>query len=176
MKVVKIQDDDFHWYWILNTMLPEFKTDFARIKGKEYMSAPDDFDNFNQKYTDYRTLGSPDVTPSFYEGKNVSFSDAEDLAVFSEEETIEQLAGCNYSPRDIAIYLSKDVNEFLAEFKDLESEIRLHYDRGRLIADFEINEKLLTNAKAGNITAAQVFEKNRDRVQTENLKNQIYFA
>ena len=94
----------------------------------------------------------------------------------SQEEIIEALSACNYSPRQIATYLEMDLEKFLEEYNDQESTIRHHYDKGRLTADFEINQKLLNNAKSGNITAAQIFEKNRDRVSTENLKNKIYFA
>lgn len=96
--------------------------------------------------------------------------------VLTQEETIEQLAAANYGVDQIALYLGIDKKEFRAEWENVESEIRHHYDRGQLVADFEINQKLLANAKSGNITAAQIFEKNRERVQVENLKEQIYFG
>jgi len=89
---------------------------------------------------------------------------------------IEEMAASNYAPSDIALYLSINKTAFLTEYRDIESVVRHHYDRGRLIADFEINQKLLQNAKSGNITAAQVYEKNRDRITVENLKQQIYFG
>lgn len=98
--------------------------------------------------------------------------------ILSQEdfETIEDLAASNYGPDQVAKYLSLDKTDFREEWANLKSKIRHHYDKGQLTAEFEINQKLLDNARSGNITAAQIFEKNRDRVQTENLKKQIYFA
>lgn len=93
-----------------------------------------------------------------------------------ELEIIEDLAATNYGATQIATYLSLDKKEFLKTWNDHESRVRHHYEKGKLTADFEINQKLLVNAKAGNITAAQIYEKNRDRVNTENLKQQIFFG
>ena len=93
-----------------------------------------------------------------------------------EFEMIEDLAASNYAPSQIATYLSLDKKEFLERWNDPESTVRHHYDKGKLTADFEINQKLLINAKSGNITAAQIFEKNRERVNVENLKQQIFFG
>ena len=91
-------------------------------------------------------------------------------------EAIEELSATNYGVDQIATYLSLDKKNFREEWDNPNSKIRHHYEKGKLSADFEINQKLLDNARSGNITAAQIYEKNRDRVQTENLKNQIYFA
>ena len=99
----------------------------------------------------------------------------EELALLSEEEIIEQLAGCNYGPRDIAVYLGADVKEFLEQWNTPDSTIRKHYDRGRLLAQAQVNQKLLDNAKSGNITAAQIYEKNRQAIEVENLKQRIFF-
>tara|TARA_R110002049_G_scaffold294507_2_gene481160 strand:+ start:2374 stop:2679 length:306 start_codon:yes stop_codon:yes gene_type:complete len=93
-----------------------------------------------------------------------------------EYEQIEDLSAANYGVDKIALYLSQDKAEFRREWEKEGSLVRHHYDRGQLVADFEINQKLLENARSGNITAAQIFEKNRERVQVENLKEQIYFG
>lgn len=93
-----------------------------------------------------------------------------------ELETIEDLAATNYGPDQIAMYLSLDKNEFRGEWQNTDSLVRHHYDKGILTADFEVNQKLLENAKSGNITAAQIFEKNRERTQMENLKRSIFFG
>ena len=93
-----------------------------------------------------------------------------------EYEQIEDLSAANYGVDKIALYLSQDKAEFRREWEKADSLVRHHYDRGQLVADFEINQKLLENARSGNITAAQIFEKNRERVQVENLKEQIYFG
>ncbi len=91
-------------------------------------------------------------------------------------ENIEQLSAANYSPRRIALYLQKNENFFVELWKDKTHKIRHHYERGQLIADYEINEKLLENAKKGNITAAQIFEKNKDANKVENLKEQMLYG
>ena len=92
----------------------------------------------------------------------------------TEEQIIEQLAVCNYGPSDIALYLGLDKKKFLQEWNDLDSDIREHYDRGRLRAQALVNQKLLDNAQTGNITAAQIYEKNRAVTEVENLKRKIY--
>src|SRR5680860_1842452 len=173
-KITKIQDDDFHWYWIPDCILSAFKLDLKAITGKMYLDNPEAFDEFNEKYGQYRTGGAPDLAPDMFENKEISF---ENLVLSQEDfETIEDLAASNYGPDQVAKYLSLDKTDFREEWNNLKSKIRHHYDKGQLTAEFEINQKLLDNARSGNITAAQIFEKNRDRVQTENLKNQIYFA
>ena len=93
-----------------------------------------------------------------------------------EFETIEQLSATNYAPSQIATYLSLDKKAFLERWNDPDSTVRHHYEKGKLTADFEINQKLLDNARSGNITAAQIFEKNKERVNVENLKQQIFFG
>lgn len=90
-----------------------------------------------------------------------------------EFETIENLAATNYGPRDIALYLELDEPLFMQEFHDLSSTVRLHYNRGTLQASFEIDNKLLENAKTGNITAAQESKKAASKRAFENHKNRI---
>lgn len=102
--------------------------------------------------------------------------DEEAPVVLSTEETIEQLAGCNYGPRQIALYLGFNEKQFLNEWNNPDSNIRHHFDKGRLQADFEVNQKLLDNSRSGNITAVQIYEKNRQSVRMEELKHQIFFG
>lgn len=109
-----------------------------------------------------------DIKPLFPEG-------VEEDEELSEEEIIEKLAGCNYGPSDIALYLGVKRKEFMEKWNDTESTIRYHYDRGRLLARVNVNQKLLDNAASGNITAAQIYEKNRRAIEVENLRNQIFF-
>jgi hypothetical protein len=94
----------------------------------------------------------------------------------SEAETIELLAGLNYAPRDIAVYLGVDTKAFMEAWRDPETEIRESYDRGRLKSKADVNMKLLANAMSGNITAAQIYEKNRAQTELENLRDQIFFG
>jgi hypothetical protein len=98
--------------------------------------------------------------------------------VLSEEQikAVEDLAAANYSPEKIALYLDVNKAEFLKEWYDHHSDIRTAYDRGQLQAEFLINEKQLDLAKSGNITAAQIFLKEAERVKTENIRNRILFG
>jgi hypothetical protein len=174
--IEKRQDGDGHWFWIPVCLIAAFEKDLEGISGIEYMEDPDAFDKFSEKYEMYRTGGSPDLVPDIYLDKVVDFK-KEKLRLSQEElETIEDLAASNYTPSQIAVYLSLDKKEFLELWNNPESTVRHHYEKGKLSADFEINQKLLDNARSGNITAAQIFEKNRDRVNVENLKQQIFFG
>ncbi|WP_417200109.1 hypothetical protein [Bizionia sp.] len=93
-----------------------------------------------------------------------------------ELEEIEVMAACNYSPEKIALKLDVDKAEFMKAWYNRESLVRYHYDRGQLVADFEINQKQLDNAKSGNITAAQIYFKNAQAQKVENLKKQIFYG
>lgn len=86
---------------------------------------------------------------------------------------IEKMASTNYSISQIAMYLGVNKKVLKTEWENHESEVRYHYDRGILVSQYEINEKLLNDAKSGNITAAQIFDKNRDKLIFENHKNRI---
>ena len=54
---------------------------------------------------------------------------------FSEEELsqIEALSGAGYSPEKIAMYLDVDKKKFLKEWKNKDTIVRYHYDRGLLL-------------------------------------------
>ena len=97
---------------------------------------------------------------------------------FSEEEytSIHDLAGCNYSPEKIAIYLDVDKKAFLELWYRKESLVRQAYERGKLVADFNISNKQKELAEAGNITAAQIFLKEAERTETNNIRNRILFG
>lgn len=94
----------------------------------------------------------------------------------SEEEyaMIEQLAACNYSPQQIAIML--DVNQKLLVnlIQDASSEVYRRYYKGILQSQFDINQKLLENARKGNITATQQFAKNAEQVKVDNLREKFF--
>lgn len=97
---------------------------------------------------------------------------------FSEEEltSIEDLAACNYSPEKIALYLDVDKKAFLQTWNNHESFVRLAYDRGKLVAEFSINQKQKELAVAGNITAAQIFLKESEKNEVNNIRNRILFG
>lgn len=90
-----------------------------------------------------------------------------------EYETIENLAAVNYAPREIAVYLDVDEKEFLLQFYNPKSTVRFHYEKGILAASFEVDNKLLENAKSGNITATQEIKKAQEKRAFENHKNRI---
>lgn len=97
---------------------------------------------------------------------------------FSEEEltTIEDLSGNNYSPERVALYLDVDKKDFMRVWYQKESEVRQRYDRGQLVSEFLVNQKQHELAKAGNITAAQIFLKESEKNRITNLRNQILFG
>jgi hypothetical protein len=97
---------------------------------------------------------------------------------FSEEEltTIEDLSGCNYSPERIALYLDVEQKDFLRLWYQKESEVRQRYNRGQLVSEFLVNQKQHELAKAGNITAAQIFLKEAEKNEVRNLRNKILFG
>ena len=97
---------------------------------------------------------------------------------FSEEEmtAVHDLAGCNYSPEKIALYLDVDKKAFLQLWSNKESEVRLAYERGKLVAEFNINNKQKELAEKGNITAAQIFLKESEKNEVNNIRNRILFG
>ncbi|WP_271407311.1 hypothetical protein [Tenacibaculum soleae] len=90
-----------------------------------------------------------------------------------EFETIENLAACNYSPKQIALYLDLNFNSFETQYLTKTSKVRHHYNKGILTAAFEKDNKMLENAKSGNITAYQESNKAAEKRAFENHKNRI---
>jgi hypothetical protein len=97
---------------------------------------------------------------------------------FSDDQytDIHNLAGCNYSPERIALYLDVNKKAFMQLYRDPGNEVRRAYDRGKLIAEFNINNKQKELAEAGNITAAQIFLKEAERTEVNNIRNRILFG
>ena len=97
---------------------------------------------------------------------------------FSEEELsqIEVLSGAGYSPEKIAMYLDVDKKKFLKEWKNKDTIVRYHYDRGLLLDSAAIGMKLAENAKGGNITAIQQLDKIQRTQRVENLKKKYLYG
>ena len=97
---------------------------------------------------------------------------------FSEEEftSIEDLAGCNYSPEKIALYLQVDKQAFMRLWYDTESSVRVAYEKGKLVSDFNISNKQKELAEAGNITAAQIFIGLREATEVARIRDQILYG
>ena len=98
--------------------------------------------------------------------------------VFSDEEltAIEHLAGCNYGPAEIALYLEIDKKRFLESYNILESQIRTAYDRGKLVTKFELMNKQRELGKGGNITSTQIFLKEQADIEIINSRNFCLFG
>lgn len=99
------------------------------------------------------------------------------LIITDDEITIiEQLAACNYSPAEIALYMDADKKEFLKLWRTEDSLVRIAYDRGKLVSTFEVNKKQMENAQSGNITAAQIFLKESKEQAAKNNLFKILFG
>ena len=100
------------------------------------------------------------------------------LKIFISEEdiaTIQNMAACNYAPSEIALQLGVDKKGFLALYNDNESDVRQAYNAGKLATTFEIMTKQKELAEGGNITSGQIFLKERDRIDFENIKYKTFF-
>lgn len=93
----------------------------------------------------------------------------------SDEEfaTIENLAATNYTIANMALYLGVNAVDLENQYKNKASKVRFHYDKGILSAQFEKDNKMLENAKSGNITAYQESNKAAEKRAFENHKNRI---
>jgi hypothetical protein len=94
----------------------------------------------------------------------------------SLEEEVEQLAACNYTPAEMAIYLNVEKKLFVKQATTPDTKIWLAIQRGKLRTDYNISLKQKELAEAGNITAVQVFEKIKEAKRVEELKNKIWFG
>lgn len=93
------------------------------------------------------------------------------LALTEEQlENISNLAGCNYGPDDIALFLGIPAAMFRQVWKDEESEVRYRYNFGRAQVQAEIHMTQTSLARTGNITALQIHDKFSQRLQFENAK------
>jgi hypothetical protein len=92
-----------------------------------------------------------------------------------ELETISSLSALNYTREMIAMYLEIDLKQFNKAFHAELSAVKFHFDKGKLESRFLINDKLLENAKSGNITAAQEYNKFVSAQEVEAVKKRILF-
>ena len=95
---------------------------------------------------------------------------------FTEEqlEIIENLAGINYTVRQIAMYFDISLQQLYLEYENKESEFAYHFDRGKLMANADVDMKLLQDARAGNLTAAAMFKKAEKASRITNLKTELF--
>lgn len=90
--------------------------------------------------------------------------------------TIMNMAACNFSPGEIALQLGVKKSLFLKLFNDSDGEIREAYNAGKLSTTLAIMDKQKELAESGNITAAQIFLKESDRIEFENIKRKTFFG
>lgn len=97
---------------------------------------------------------------------------------FSPEDlqTIQDMAACNFSPSQIALQLGVKRQTFLSIYNDKESEVREAYEAGVLGTTLAIMTKQKELAESGNITATQIFLKEKDRIEFENIKRKTFFG
>lgn len=101
-----------------------------------------------------------------------------DVVVINDEilNTIQDMAACNFSPGEIALQLGVKKALYLKFHNDLNSDIRQAYDAGKLKTTLAIMGKQKELAESGNITAAQIFLKESERIEIENKKNHCFFG
>jgi len=100
--------------------------------------------------------------------------DVYDLQLSNDEfDQIERLAGLNYSPEKIAMYLGKDKQRFIQLWMDPDSELRFHYEKGALAVQAESDQELVKAAKGGNITAYQQYLKQALFQRIDNVKKRL---
>ena len=92
------------------------------------------------------------------------------------QETIEALSGANYAPSDIAIYIGMQHRAFMLALADKDSAIKHHYERGRLRAQFAVDNILREEATAGTITAAQIYFKRVEERRVEEIKRTVFYG
>jgi len=91
-------------------------------------------------------------------------------------ETVFNMAACNYAPSDIALHLGVDKKLFLALYNNKESDVCQSYNAGKLSTNLAIMSKQKELAEGGNITAAQIFLRESERIEVENIKNRLLFG
>lgn len=93
----------------------------------------------------------------------------------AQYKDIETLSALNYSVKQLAMYLGVDYQKFQKEFHDMDSKIRYHYERGKLITQAEIDKANLKRAKDGSLTSIQQYKKDATAQKLEVIKKQTFY-
>jgi hypothetical protein len=93
-----------------------------------------------------------------------------------ELDAIEKLASLGYSRKQMAMYLEVSFKEFKKACETEGSEIDYRIKKGKLEADYLINEKLLESAKGGNITSGQEYRKAQAKIELEQFKSKMLYG
>jgi ribonucleotide reductase alpha subunit len=95
---------------------------------------------------------------------------------------LENLAGNQFSPGQIAMIMNLSRDEFISacEIDDSDPDykpghVKYHYDRGVLISKAEVDKGTLKRAKEGNQTSLQQFKKDvwQQKIEQEKQKNLV---
>ena len=92
-------------------------------------------------------------------------------------DLVQELQGygaLEWSPRDIAISMGFDIDQFTAEYKDPDSTVSLIITRGRLQAQADISKKVFENAKLGDLPSILHLEKIRREKSFQTSKLDIF--
>lgn len=93
-----------------------------------------------------------------------------------EAEAIMSLSGCSFSPKMVCTYLGYEINDFMKIFNDTSSDLRQAYDAGKMRNQFNVLNKQRELAESGNITSAQIFMKETEKIEIENIRNKCLFG
>ena len=97
----------------------------------------------------------------------------DDLTTESVQE-LQRYGALEWNPRDIAISMGFDIDQFTAEYKDPDSIVSLAITRGRLQAQAVISTKVLDNAKLGDLPSILHLEKIRREKSFQTSKLDIF--
>ncbi len=92
-------------------------------------------------------------------------------------QELEHLAGIGYGLRKIALYFRLSYHDVQFAYDKctdpVPGTIRYHYERGQLKVAAETDGKVVSQAKDGNLTAVQIFLKQKRENEIRDLKEQI---
>ena len=95
-------------------------------------------------------------------------------------DKIEQIKGYGkfkYSPERITVLLGLtrvDRQTFLQEFENPESDVRLAYEQGVALGEYEIDEALLKMATDDNVIAATELSRRRYYANINRIKKELF--
>ncbi|MDD4375074.1 MAG: hypothetical protein PHG67_14275 [Bacteroidales bacterium] len=97
---------------------------------------------------------------------------------FTDEQIkeIENLAGINYTVRQIAMYFDISAAMLQREYENPDSIFRYHYDRGRLVSQAKIDMALQESAEKQSLSAIQQLERVRQNRRFENQRDQLIYG
>lgn len=87
---------------------------------------------------------------------------------------IEDLAGMNYTVKQLAMYFDIPYMELQFAYDDPESIFRYSYDRGKLIVSANVDKNTIVSANKGNVTAMQILKKSQKDTIINNLKHELF--